>query len=258
VSGERPSSLREAERLTRQGALRQAVQAYVQALEQDPNDIEATRAIVELCERLDEPGEALPLLVRTADGLREAGELEKAAALYEQVLAIGTVQATTCVAGSTPRPEPAPAFTAAPDLEDVFAGFRREVESTSREENADARLLVGETILATGCVDEALAALTAAAEAPRLRFRAASLAARTYRARGDARKAVEWFERALEAPAPTSDAAHAVLYDLADALEGMGEEARALANFLEVRSAAGDYRDVSVRIRRLDATRTRG
>ena len=42
---------------------------------------------------------------------------------------------------------------------------------------------------------------------------------RLYLERSDTRQAVEWFERAAEAPAPTPDAGRALLYDLAETLE---------------------------------------
>jgi hypothetical protein len=59
---------------------------------------------------------------------------------------------------------------------------------------------------------------------------------------------IEWLERAAEAPAPSPDEGWAVLYDLAQALERIGENARALAVLLEVEADAGTYRDVRGRI----------
>jgi hypothetical protein len=70
--------------------------------------------------------------------------------------------------------------------------------------------------------------------------------------------AVEWFERAAEAQAPTEDEGHRLLYELADALEVSGESARALAICIELQSEAGDYRDVAVRVDRLAKDQSRG
>jgi hypothetical protein len=64
-------------------------------------------------------------------------------------------------------------------------------------------------------------------------------------------QAVEYFERAAEAPAPTRDQGQQLLYDLGDALEAAGERARALAVFLELQADAGQYRDLTARIDRL-------
>ena len=69
--------------------------------------------------------------------------------------------------------------------------------------------------------------------------------------RGDRVHAIEWFERASEAPAPTPAAAHQLLYELATALEAHGESARALAVLLELQSEAGEYRDLAQRLEHL-------
>ena len=44
---------------------------------------------------------------------------------------------------------------------------------------------------------------------------------------------------------------HAMLYDLASALEAQGESARALAVLLELQAEAGEYRDISKRLEQL-------
>ena len=69
---------------------------------------------------------------------------------------------------------------------------------------------------------------------------------------------VEWFERAAEAPAPTREEAHALFYDLAETLEAAGEQARALAVWLELQTDAGGYRDVAERVVRLTKAQARG
>ena len=64
-------------------------------------------------------------------------------------------------------------------------------------------------------------------------------------------RAIEWYGRAVEAPAPTPMAHHALLYELASVLEANGESARALAVLLELQAEAGEYRDVSKRLEQL-------
>jgi tetratricopeptide (TPR) repeat protein len=109
-----------------------------------------------------------------------------------------------------------------------------------------------------GRIDEAMAALAAASRTPRLRFQAASRLGRIHRERGRFTEAVEWLERAAEAPPPIADEWHAVLYELAEALESANEPARALAICLELQADAGDYRDVSARVARLANSQARG
>jgi hypothetical protein len=48
------------------------------------------------------------------------------------------------------------------------------------------------------------------------------------------------------------------LYDLAQALEDVGESARALALFMELEAEAGGYRDVAGRIEHLSKVQARG
>jgi tetratricopeptide (TPR) repeat protein len=92
-----------------------------------------------------------------------------------------------------------------------------------------------------------------AAHSPRHRFEAASLLAETLRELGRTREAVEWFERAAEAPAPGVEAGRRLLYELGKTLTDVGESERALAVFLELQADAPDYRDLAVRVRRLSS-----
>ena len=68
-------------------------------------------------------------------------------------------------------------------------------------------------------IDDAIQSLERAARSSRQRFEAASLLGRLHMDRGERTRALDWFERAAEAPAPTADAGRALLYDLADVLE---------------------------------------
>jgi len=72
-----------------------------------------------------------------------------------------------------------------------------------------------------------------------------------YRDRSQLPQALEWLERAAQAPAPTADDGHQLLYELAEGLEKTGESARALAVLLELQAEAGAYRDIDERISRL-------
>jgi tetratricopeptide (TPR) repeat protein len=109
-----------------------------------------------------------------------------------------------------------------------------------------------------GMIEDAVKALEAAARSPRQRFDAASMLGRLFLERKDLLHAIEWLERAAEAPAPTADAGRALLYDLAQTLEALGEHARALAVFVELESESGGYRDVSGRIDHLSKVQARG
>ena len=121
-----------------------------------------------------------------------------------------------------------------------------------------AHMALARTYLEMNMPDEALAPLKAACEAIRFRFEAASLLGRLHQQRGETIEAIDWFERAAEAPAPSEDEGHALLYDLGTLVEASGDTSRALAVFLELQSDAGAYRDVAERVERLARVETGG
>jgi tetratricopeptide (TPR) repeat protein len=109
-----------------------------------------------------------------------------------------------------------------------------------------------------GMTDEAAASLETAARSPTHRFEAAALLGRLYLKQDDLPHAVEWLERAAEAPAANADEAHELLYELGTILESSGETARALAVFIELQADAGEYRDVAARVDHLARVQTGG
>jgi lipopolysaccharide biosynthesis regulator YciM len=119
-------------------------------------------------------------------------------------------------------------------------------------------MTLARTYLEIGMIEEAMTSLQTAARSPRQRFEAASTLGRLYQRRGEVSAAIEWLERAAEAPAPTADEGRALLYDLGVLLDGAGETSRALAVFLELQADVGDYRDVPTRIDRLARVQTGG
>ncbi|MGH9347739.1 MAG: tetratricopeptide repeat protein [Vicinamibacterales bacterium] len=145
----------------------------------------------------------------------------------------------------------------APGLQDVFDDMRTKAVRESQLQDAQARYAVAIDHANNGRLDQAIAAFEAAARVPLMRFQAGTRLGRLHVARGDLVKGVEWLERAAQAPPPTPDDGHAVMYELADALEHLGEHARALAVLLELSADAGAYRDIGARIDRLSKVQTR-
>ena len=139
------------------------------------------------------------------------------------------------------------------NLDDVFRDFRDEVSRQTESDEADQRYKVALTYRDMGMIDDAVRELEQAARSPRLRFDASALLARLLRDRGEVAHAIDWFERAAEAPAPTPEAGRQLLYELGQALEASGENARALAVYLELQADAGEYRDTAARVARLSS-----
>ena len=143
-------------------------------------------------------------------------------------------------------------------LDQVFRGLRDESNRQSSEEVAAEQYRLALTYQEMGMADDAIKALEGATRSPRQRFDAASMLGRLYLERKDMAHSIEWLERAAEAPAPTPEAGRSLLYDLAQTLELVGENSRALAVFVELESESGGYRDVTAHIDRLSKVQARG
>ncbi len=167
--------------------------------------------------------------------------------------------------GFHPRADPAadtgrsfPAADRAPDLEDVFVQLRGEVSRKSMLETAESEYRRALALKAAGDLDGCVDALLVATRAPSLRFVAGSLLGRLYKERGQISDAIDWFERAAQAPAPSPAEYHELLFELLEGLEASGDVTRALAVGLELQADAGSYRDVDERVDRLAKVQARG
>ena len=152
---------------------------------------------------------------------------------------------------SAPAPEPQHVPPSRlPESADVTAPDAEANRPGGSDQSAQ-HMTLARTYLEMGLSDEAIGPLEIASRATRFRFEAASLLGRIFQDRGDTARAIEWLERAAEAPAPGEEDSRALLYDLGTMVEESGDTARALAVFLELQSEAGDYRDVAERVERL-------
>lgn len=155
-------------------------------------------------------------------------------------------------------PAPAALASAPRSLDDVFENLRAEAAADEASDESAEHLGLARTYLEMGMPEDAIGSLEIAARSPRLRFVASAMLAQVHRDSSDLPRAIEWFERAAEAPAPSPDEARSLLYDLGDVLETVGETARALAVFLELQTDHPGYRDVPERVARLSASETAG
>jgi tetratricopeptide (TPR) repeat protein len=151
-----------------------------------------------------------------------------------------------------PTPPAAASRGAAPgDLDSAFKGIRDQASQRSGLGEAEREYKRGLALRDAGDFEGCVQALEKASRSPKLRFSTSWMIARLYRDRGLAPQALEWLERASQAPPPTSDDGHRLLFELADGLEKTGETARALAILIELRADAGTYNDIDERIERL-------
>ena len=152
-----------------------------------------------------------------------------------------------------PQPIPLSKLPSFDSGEDADSAAARQTADQSAQHMTLAR-----TYLEMGLADEAIGPLETASKTPRFRFEAASALGRLFKNRGEPARAIEWLERAAEAPAPSEEESRALLYDLGTMIEESGDTTRALAVFLELQSEAGDYRDVADRVERLARVETGG
>ncbi len=144
------------------------------------------------------------------------------------------------------------------DLDDVFERLRDETSKQAGGDSGDEQLSRGMSLRQAGKIDESIQAFELASRSPRHRFQAATLLGRTHRGLGQMPAAIEWFERASRVPAPSEEEGHMLMFELADALESVGEIARALAICIELRAHVPEFRDVGARVDRLAKVKTRG
>jgi tetratricopeptide (TPR) repeat protein len=137
------------------------------------------------------------------------------------------------------------------DIDGVFEHFRNEASLRAGLIDAERDYERGVALREAGQIEESIQALRASSRAPQQRFRAAAALGRIYQQRNDLSQAIEWFERAAEAPPSSPDESFALFYELAESLESVGEVARALAICLELQAEAGRNRDLSERIAQL-------
>jgi tetratricopeptide (TPR) repeat protein len=189
------------------------------------------------------PEPPTPTVARPAPARRSAGEVE-----IDLTTMLGDLEGR---AEEMTPPDPE-------ELAKAFKDFHSEVSHQDGSDEAAQHLKLARAYLDMGMSEEAIRALETAARSPRHRFEAAAILARLYRKQQDLPHAIEWFERAAEAPAPAAEAGRELLYDLASTLESSGDTSRALAAFLELQADAGEYRDVAARVDRLGRVQTGG
>jgi tetratricopeptide (TPR) repeat protein len=147
--------------------------------------------------------------------------------------------------------DPEIAVAAAGTGGDSFKGFHEDITRQSLISVAEQHYKLALAYEEAGMPGQAITELRVAVRSPRRRFEAAAMLARLALAGGRVDEAIDWFERAAEAPAPSLEACRKLLYELGDALDTAGQAARALAVFLELQAESSSYRDVARRVDRL-------
>jgi tetratricopeptide (TPR) repeat protein len=237
-----------AELLTKDGLLPEALSALREAARLDPEDQEIRDKLAKAM-----PVEnAGPPAQHAVAAIEEAPEIEQLAVVEESP----AVEEPTPIEKprlTAPEPGPGEAAEEPLPLESFFEELRGKV-ARDQEMRAREHLERGIEYLADNKVDEAITSFDQASRTPAFRFEASSHLARLLLVRGDLQAAVDWMERALEAPAPAVEDRLGIMYDLADTLVRQGEASRAMALFMELDAESSGYRNVRERIAQLSHT----
>jgi len=262
-----------ADALERAGRPREAVDVLIQAASLDTQDVALRRRVAVACadtgqiERahaflsFETAGDRGDLLMALARHALADGRDDEARRALERVIQVAPEQRT--------------------DAEALLAPLRRDVSSEEGDEvvidsfdepeAADAPAveesavvppprdepdIVDEVeVVATVPAAEAdagtIASLTAAAQNPALQFQASAQLGRLLLRLDRAREGVEWLERAAQITSAVREQRLDVMYELADALERVGDPVRALEVFADLDFDAASFRDVPERMARL-------
>ncbi len=153
--------------------------------------------------------------------------------------------------------EPAPVTA----LSDVFQAFKEEMEQETANESDDpeSHYNLGIAFREMGLLDEAIGELQKVCHAiesghgfSRV-IETYTWLAQCLMEKGAPQAATKWYIRALKVPDINSDASLAVHYEMAMAYEAAGNTSAALDHYMEVYGTNIDYREVSERIKSLQA-----
>lgn len=167
---------------------------------------------------------------------------------------------------ATPLPAAAPMPVVEPPVQQAasealaatFTEKREEVAKSPEEEAAAEQYRLAVTYRELGMVEDAIEVLQTAVKSPRLRFEAGAMLGALHLELDDVDAAIEAFDAAAAAPAPTPEEGRGLLYDLASALERSGDLTRALGVFAELQAESGSFRDVAARIKQISKAQLKG
>ena len=146
----------------------------------------------------------------------------------EPAMTVDEAEAPPGLSAENTAPAEGQPLHASTSLQEVFDRLRQEVVSQETDEEiAGEQYQLGLTYRQMGLLDEAIQAFEVAVRAPQHRFGAGMLLARLHQERGMGDQTVAWLEVASQMPAPTIEDGRALLYALGEALEAVGETARA-------------------------------
>jgi tetratricopeptide (TPR) repeat protein len=133
----------------------------------------------------------------------------------------------------------------------MVSDFRDRVDAEIESDDFETRYNLGIAYRGMGLLDEAIGEFQRAARDPERLFDCASLLAACFEDKGLPQLAVSWLERGLEVPGRSDEEYQELRYELACALELVGDAGRAARMFVELYGENARLRDVAEKVKRL-------
>ena len=156
-------------------------------------------------------------------------------------------------------PEPAAPAMAGPDgevsLEEIFREFKKGVEQQLSAEDYETHSNLGIAYKEMGLLDEAIGEFQLASKDPARSVECCSMLALCFLEKGMPQLAIKWYRKGLETPRIKESETVGLLYDLARVYQSTGDLENAYRTFLDVYGLDTHFRDVTNRVRELEAVR---
>jgi pilus assembly protein FimV len=153
---------------------------------------------------------------------------------------------------------PAPA-EAGPDrelsLEEIFREFKKGVEQQLSPEDYETHSNLGIAYKEMGLIDEAIGEFQLASKDPARALECCSMLGLCFLEKGMPQLAIKWYRKALESPGIKESETMGLLYDLGKVYQSTGDLENAYNAFLNVYGLDSNFRDVTERVRELEAVR---
>ncbi len=140
-----------------------------------------------------------------------------------------------------------------PGLDQIFKEFRKGVEKQLGTEDYDTRYNLGIAYKEMGLLDEAIAEFQLAAKDEVRGLECCSMLGLCFLEKGMPELAIKWFTKGLELPGRREEEYHGLQYDLGQAHEAAGRPEQALELYMEIYNDNARFRDVTDRVRDLQA-----
>jgi tetratricopeptide (TPR) repeat protein len=191
------------------------------------------------------------LKARLAQYETAADEKDEAAAKEEELGpddSFDIAQQLASELASVPPPSPHDEMV---DVESVFAQFKKGVAAQISEDDTDTHFDLGIAYKEMGLTDDAIGEFELSAKSPKRACIAWTMVGMCHLEKGDAFKAVSFFERALSQPVKAAAEEIALNYEIGNAYELSGQLPKALSAFERVAARDRTFRGVVGRVEQL-------